>query len=77
MLSVCVPLHELGTQRLFQRQVDDLEDACVSEADAALVILALTCEREVALLFQTLQDAAVFVYAAPSAPAIEAISVSR
>ena len=71
------PLHEHRTQQLFQRQVDDLEDACVSEADAALVILALTREREVVLLFQTAQDAAVFVYAAPSASTVKAVSLSR
>ena len=70
------PCTSVGLSRLFRRQVDELEDACVSEADAALVILALTREREVALLFQTVQDAAVFVYAAPSAPAVEALPVS-
>lgn len=60
-------LHEYGAQHLFQCQVDELEEACVSKADAALVVLALTGQREVALLFQTVQDAAVFVYAASSA----------
>ena len=70
-LSVRKPLHERGTQQVLQRQVDELEDVRVSEADAALVVLALTSQREVALSFQTVQDAAVFVYAAPRALAFK------
>ena len=59
----------MGDSAAFPAQVSELEDVCVSKADAALVVLALRCQREVALLFQTVQDAAVFVYAASGAVA--------